>query len=115
VILTCPHCGLDALPAWRKLALGPIATVSCRRCGLKVSAAVPQALVAFVPSLVAVVLVLSGLWHRPATLVTVGAVGWLLTCVLYLLWVPLVPRQVTRQEAVVAARAAQRGDGGGVR
>ena len=105
---TCPHCGLDAMAAWRKLALGPVATASCRRCGLKVSTAVPRALIAFVPTLVAVALVLSGLVRAPSVLITIGAVGWLATCWLYLVWVPLVPRQVTRRAAVLAAQAAAR-------
>lgn len=104
--LTCPHCGLDAMAAWRKLALGPVATSNCRRCGLKVSTAVPQALVAFAPALAAIAIVLSGLVRGPSLLIAIGAIGWLVTCWLYLVWVPLVPRQVTRREAVLAARAA---------
>jgi len=99
---TCPHCGLDALSAWRKLALGPAATANCRRCGLKVSAAVPQALLSFVPCVV----VLSGIVRGTGPLIAIGAGGWAFTSVLYLVWVPLVARQVTRQDAVAAARAA---------
>lgn len=102
---TCPHCGLDAVSAWRKLALGPASTAKCRRCGLKVSAAVPQALLSFVPSVVAVAVVLSGAVRGPGALIALGAVGWTITSVLYLVWVPLVARQVTRQDAVAAARA----------
>ncbi|CAN7294146.1 hypothetical protein [Rhizobacter sp. LjRoot28] len=104
--LTCPHCGLDAMAAWRKLALGPVATSNCRRCGLKVSTAVPQAIAAFTPTLVAVAIVLSGLVRGASLLIAIGAIGWLVTCWLYLVWVPLVPRQVTRREAVLAAQAA---------
>lgn len=105
---TCPHCGLDALPAWRKLALGPVAAVACRRCGLKVSTAVPQSLLAFVPCAGVVVVALGRLVRDPPALVALGAGAWALTAALYLLWVPLVPRQVTRQDAVQAARAAHR-------
>jgi len=103
---TCPHCGLDALSAWRKLALGPAATANCRRCGLKVSAAVPQALLSFVPCVVAIAVVLSGIVRSTGPLIAIGAGGWAFTSVLYLVWVPLVARQVTRQDAVAAARAA---------
>src|SRR6218665_2660831 len=97
---TCPHCGLDALSFWRKLALGPVATATCRRCGLKVSAAVPQGLLSFLPSGVAIAVVLSGAVRGTGALVAIGAVGWAFTSLLYLVWVPLVPRQVTRQDAV---------------
>jgi DNA-directed RNA polymerase subunit RPC12/RpoP len=34
--LRCPHCGLQALPAWRKWALGWDRPVACRACGLGV-------------------------------------------------------------------------------
>jgi len=90
---------------WRKLALGPASTAPCRRCGLKVSAAVPQALLSFVPSVVAIAVVLSGAVRGTGALIAIGAGGWAFTSVLYLVWVPLVARQVTRQDAVAAARA----------
>ena len=55
-------------------------------------------------------MVLSGIVRSTGPLIAIGAGGWAFTSVLYLVWVPLVARQVTRQDAVAAARAAANRD-----
>ena len=47
--LRCPHCGLQALPAWRKCALGWDRPVACRACGLAVQVSSFRAMLATLP------------------------------------------------------------------
>jgi hypothetical protein len=105
---TCPHCGLQAMSALRKLALGPVAQIACRRCGLAVGVSVGPALLSFVPCAAIVVLVLLGRMHDPPPLIAGAAAAIALTCALYLWWVPLVRRELTRPEAVATARSERR-------
>jgi hypothetical protein len=102
--LTCPHCGLRAMPAWRKLALGPSAKVACRSCGLAVGVAPLPALVSFVPCAVVVLAVTLRWMTRPVPMVVAGAAAIAVTGWAYLLAVPLVPRGFTDARAVRAAR-----------
>lgn len=108
---TCPHCGLPALSAWRKLLLGPAARVRCRRCGLAVGVAPLPALASFVPAALLVVAVLAGWMTRPATMVAAAALAIGFSALLYVTVVPLVPRQLTDARAVRSAR--DRAAGGG--
>ena len=36
-MLTCPHCGEQAVSVWTKMALGPTTSVRCRHCRKPVS------------------------------------------------------------------------------
>jgi hypothetical protein len=103
-LLTCPHCGLWAMPAWRKLALGPAAEVACRSCGLAVGVAALPALASFVPCALVVLAVLLRWMTRPAPMIIAGAAAIAVTCYAYLLAVPLVRRGFTDARAVRAAR-----------
>lgn len=102
--LTCPHCGGRALSVWAKLTLGPIAQRSCMRCGLAVGAAVLPALAALQPCALVVLLMLTRVMRDPVTMTASSLAAFALTCVLYLWYVPLVPRELTRRDAVEAAR-----------
>lgn len=101
----CPHCGLPALPAWRKLALGPTARARCRRCGLAVGVAPGRALVALLPCLAVVAAVTLGWIARPPAMVAAGLAAIGATALLHLAWVPLVRRGLTDAQAVRAAHA----------
>ena len=105
MLTSCPHCGLPALPAWRKLALGPAAKAACRRCGLAVGVAPWPALVSLAPCAAVVLAVAAGWLTRPATTIACGLAAIAVTCVAYLTAVPLVPRQRTDMKAVRAARS----------
>lgn len=113
-LTTCPHCGLLAMPAWRKLALGPAATASCRSCGLAVGVAPLRALASFTPSAVLVLAVSVGWLTQPVAMVAGAVVAVAATSLAYLVAVPLVRRQLTDAQAVRAARlrAAALGQGG---
>jgi hypothetical protein len=104
VQLACPHCGLPAFSPLRKLALGPAAKLACRRCGLAVGVAVGPALLSFVPSAAIVVAVLAHWLRDPATMIVLAVAAIAATSALYLWWVPLAPRELTRRDAVEAAR-----------
>lgn len=104
--LCCPHCGLQALPAWRKLLLGPASRTACRRCALAVGAAPGPAVLALLPCLAVVAMALSGAVRPPLLLVAAALLAVLTTAVLHLISVPLVPRQLTDAAAVRRARLA---------
>jgi hypothetical protein len=95
------------MSALRKLALGPAAQLACRRCGLAIGVSVGLALLSFVPCAAIVVVVLVGRLHDPPPLIAGAAATIALTCALYLWWVPLVRRELTRPEAVAAARSGR--------
>lgn len=101
---TCPHCGLPALSAWRKLALGPAARLRCRHCALFVGVAPLPALASLMPAAMLVVAVLAGWMTRPAMMVAGAVVAVGFSALLYLTVVPLVPRQLTDAHAVQGAR-----------
>lgn len=103
-LLACPHCGLWAMPAWRKLALGPSAKVACRSCGLAVGVAPLPALAAFTPCMLVVLAVTLRWMTRPLPMILAGVAAIAVTCYAYLLAVPLVPRGFTDARAVRAAR-----------
>lgn len=102
--LRCPHCGLAALPAWRKLLLGPAGRVPCRRCGLAVGVAPGPAVLALLPCLLVVAAALTGGGRRPLLLVAATVLALATTGVLHLMSVPLVRRQLTDAAAVRRAQ-----------
>lgn len=104
--LRCPHCGLAALPAWRKLLLGPAGRTPCRRCGLAVGVAPGPAVLALMPCLLVVAVALTGGGRRPLLLVAATVLALATTGVLHLVSVPLVRRQLTDAAAVRRARQA---------
>ena len=106
LLTACPHCGLAAMSALRKLALGPAAELRCRHCTLAVGVAVGPALLAFVPCLLVIVVVLAGWVREPALLIAGGAAAIVLTGAIYLWNVPLVRRELTRPAMVEAAQRA---------
>jgi hypothetical protein len=101
--LTCPHCGLQAFGAWRKLSLGPAGRARCACCALAVGVATLPALAALAPCLALVAIVLMRWVTAPLALVGLGAAAIGITSAIHLL-VPLVPRQLTDARAVRAAR-----------
>ena len=101
--LTCPHCGLQAFGAWRKLSLGPAGRARCACCGLAVGVATLPALAALAPCLAVVPIVLLRWVTAPLALVGLGATAIGITSAIHLL-IPLVPRQLTDARAVRAAR-----------
>lgn len=98
--LRCPHCGLAALPAWRKLLLGPAGRTPCRHCVLAVGVAPGPAVLAWLPCLLVVAVALSGGGRRPLLLVAATVLAVATTSVLHLVSVPLVRRQLTDAAAV---------------
>ena len=101
--LTCPHCGLQAFGAWRKLSLGPAGRARCACCGLAVGVATLPALAALAPCLALVAIVLLRWVTAPLALVGLGGAGIGITSAIHLL-IPLVPRHLTDARAVRAAR-----------
>jgi hypothetical protein len=102
--LNCPHCGAQALSVWGKLSLGPIAQRRCRRCGLAIGTAVVPALIALTPCAIDVALMAGHVLRHPPSMIASAALAFAMTCALYLWWVPLAPRELTRREAVEASR-----------
>lgn len=102
--LSCPHCGAQALSVWGKLTLGPAAQRPCSRCGLAVGTAVVPALIALAPCAIEVALLAGRVLRDPPTMIASAAFAFALTCALYLWWVPLAPRELTRRDAVEASR-----------
>lgn len=92
--LQCPFCKQQAMPAWRKLALGMSSHAKCRNCGLRVTVAPLQALAALLPSLVMVAWVVLFQPRDPAPMITLGVLAFVVTCVLQLLFVPLIRNQL---------------------
>ncbi|MCR5867105.1 hypothetical protein [Aquincola sp. J276] len=101
--LQCPHCGLRALSAWRKLALGPAGRARCRSCGLRVGVAPVQALLAMLPSVLVVLAVLTGIVRQPGLAVGAALLGIACTALAHQR-IPLVRRQLTDRAAVQRAR-----------
>ena len=101
--LTCPHCGLQAFGAWRKLALGAAARARCGRCGLAVGVAPLPALAALIPCLAVVAAALLRWITSPVSLAALGAAAIGITSAIHLA-LPLVPRGLTDARAVRAAR-----------
>ena len=111
--LRCPHCGLQALSAWRKWALGWDRPVACRACGLAVKVSGFHVMLATLPiaggSFLLAVYggVMGGLPYRLATvLLALMAVASVLG---YLFAVPLLRATHTDPEAVRRARDKARG------
>lgn len=98
--LQCPHCGHRALPAWRKLCLGPAGRARCRHCGLWVGVAPLPALLAMLPCALVVLVALTGTVRRPLPLVLAAVLAIATTAVLHQLTVPLVRRQLSHRKAV---------------
>jgi hypothetical protein len=103
--LACPHCGLQALSALRKLALGPARDLSCRACGLRVGTAVGPSLLAFLPCAVVVVAVPLRWISGVEAMAVAGIAAIAATCLLYLWQVPLQRRELTDRRAVAEAQA----------
>lgn len=101
--LTCPHCGLRAFGAWRKLALGAAARARCGHCGLAVGVAPLPALAALLPCLAVVAAALLRWVTSPVALATLGVAAIAITSAIHLA-LPLVPRGLTDARAVRAAR-----------
>ncbi|MFT4196283.1 hypothetical protein [Ottowia sp.] len=106
--LRCPHCGLQALPAWRKIALGWDRPVACRACGLGVEVSSFRAMLATLP-IVGGAFVLAvygglarGLPARPAIAALVLMA--LVSVLAYLFGVPLQRAGHTDADAVRRAR-----------
>jgi hypothetical protein len=102
--LTCPHCGLQAFGAWRKLSLGPAGRARCACCGLAVGVATLPSLAALAPCLALVAIVLLRWVTEPLALAGLGAAAIGITGAIHLMALPLVPRQLTDARAVRAAR-----------
>lgn len=102
--LTCPHCGGRALSAGAKLTLGPVAQRRCRCCGLAIGTAVLPALAALLPCALVVVAMATRVMRDPPLMIGACIAAFALTCALHLWGVPLVPRELTRRDAVDAAR-----------
>ena len=106
--LTCPHCNVPALSAVQKLLLGPVRSVPCRSCGLKVTVAPLPATASMLPCTL-VVLAAALRWMRdPMTLALAGAGAITCTIALYLWAVPLARAQLTDIKAVQRALAQGR-------
>jgi prepilin signal peptidase PulO-like enzyme (type II secretory pathway) len=103
---TCPHCGsADCLPLWRKFTLGPAASAQCRICGFKVGVDVAKAWLAMLPTALLVIATAFGLLRDPVTLVLLLLLCLGATFILYAVWVPLLPDELTNVRMVEAGRA----------
>lgn len=102
--LTCPHCGLPAMSALKKLTLGWSRSVPCRNCGLLVTVSPGPAALSMLPCLVAIVATMMRWMRDPATLVAAGVGLIAINMALYLWWVPLIKAQLTDRQAVRRAQ-----------
>ena len=88
----CPHCSGPGISTAEKLRLGPARRVECRTCGKKISVPYSGAMLAFLPSGIAIVLVPTvsgGIWPVGVLALAMGGAA---TFYLYLKHVPLVKR-----------------------
>lgn len=92
--LECPFCRQAAMPAWRKLALGLSSHVKCWNCGLRVTVAPSQAVLALLPSLILVAWVVMFQPRDAELMITLGVLAFLTTCIVQLLFVPLIRNQI---------------------
>ena len=105
--LTCPHCGLQAMSALKKLSLGWSRSVPCRACGLFVTVSPGPAVLSMLPCLVVVAAAVMRWIRDPVTLALVGVGAIAINVVLHLWWVPLTLAQLTDREAVRRAQERQ--------
>ena len=102
----CPHCKADpCLPLWRKLCLGPMSNAHCQVCGYRVGVDVTRAWLAMLPSLLVVVIAAAGVLRDPTLLVPMALICLAATAILYTVWVPLLPDELTNASMVEAGRA----------
>lgn len=91
VMLTCPHCGNQAMSQARKLWLGPASSASCTACGRKVSVSW-LAMLAVTPFLAAI---FSGHWLLPQHYVVfslAALAGAALLFAIHAWLIPIIPR-----------------------
>jgi hypothetical protein len=104
----CPHCGAEpCVPAWRKLVLGPGASAHCEICGFRVGVGIAQAWLAMLPTLLLVALAAFGILTDPVALIVLLALCLAVTFTAYLVWVPLIPDELTNARMVEEARRAR--------
>lgn len=85
---TCPNCGAEAFPAWRKFLLGPTSSTHCRRCRARLSVSW-YGLLALTPFLIGVAISL-GMLRGDIRGVPVLIAGYILFCFIHIRYVPLV-------------------------
>lgn len=87
----CPHCGKPGISVWRKLWLGPAIPATCKQCGNKVGVPYSSAMFVMIPFIIATALTV--IYIDSITLkIAICVVLTLILCVIYLKYVPLVPR-----------------------
>lgn len=105
--LTCPHCGLRALPAYKKLMLGGVYSAPCRRCGLLVCMS-PLDVLSILPLVVFVLLIMLKWLRNPVAIVALGLLVFTACCLLRVFAVPLCKAQMTDRHAVARAHEENR-------
>ncbi len=87
--IQCPLCGQQAISFARKMRLGPAIAAKCRSCGKK--AGVPwHAMVVIIPFAAAIIA--SDFVESIALKSLLWIVGFLLSSIIHIVWVPLIPR-----------------------
>jgi len=86
----CPHCGKPGISVWRKLFLGPLVPTTCKQCGREVG--VPYSSVFMIlPFMAAMALVI--IYVDPVAIkVAVWAALAIIMIVVYLKYIPLIPK-----------------------
>lgn len=107
MLLICPHCGLPALSALKKLTLGWSRQVPCQSCGLQVTVSPSPAVVSMLPCLIVIVAALMRWLRDPMTLALAGVGAIAINVVLYLWAVPLTKAQLTDPQAVQRAHVGR--------
>ena len=86
----CPHCGKPGISVWRKLFLGPIFPTTCKQCGNKVG--VPYS-AWFIIALFTITIGLVEFFVDSIMFkIVIWVVVFLIMSVIYLKYVPLVPK-----------------------
>ena len=95
------------MPAWRKMMLGPGASARCETCLFRVSVGIVQAWLALLPTLLLVAFAAFGILTDPVALVVLLALCLAVTFTAYLVWVPLIPDELTNARMIEEARRAR--------
>lgn len=88
-MVTCPHCGKPGIKRMRKIFLGPGASTKCKSCGKRVVLYSKKANLALIPVLMAIVL--DPYMQTRLSKILFIVVLSIVSCLLYLFWVPLLP------------------------
>jgi len=88
--LECPNCHQQTIPLWRKMFLGPAASVKCTNCGSRIS--VPySAMLAVAPFAIAIAA--AQVVGSIAIAGTVLVIGALVMCWIHYQFVPLIVKE----------------------